>query len=239
MLTELVLDAFVPPLEPGTLRAEEAVRAIEKSWPVHLICEVDNDGKRIRHDHDRPSYLTSDPRGLAFIASAPDEPQATLTGLLEGEFLAPCGVDELHVLGHLPSLDAHRAAHGLMEVADALHAKWAMLTPGPAHALIVEQVIAADSENQPPESLPRLDPAEYLAEDVPRRLGWISYWSDRVAARLGFAGETEPFASVRRVKTGWIVQLTDEPLDLDRSDHRGALRAGYDRYPAIGRAKRT
>jgi hypothetical protein len=237
MLSALVLDAYAPPLEPATSRAENAVRALEETWPIHLVNELDLEGNRIRHDHDRPAYLASKPQGLAFIASLDDEPHATLSGLvLEGGILAPVGVDELHVLGHLPAIDSARAARGLERFAEALAATSAMLTPTAAHDVIMEQVTAPTSDDQPPAGLPRLDVGEDLEPAVPRCLGWINYWNDAAATRIGFTGKAaDVFASVRRVATGWVAQLTAEPLDLERPDHLAVLRRAYDRFPAIGR----
>jgi hypothetical protein len=40
----------------------------------------------------------------------------------------------------------------------------------------------------------------------------------------------------RRTATGgWVVQLTDTPLDLDNPAHLEALKRAYDRFPEIGR----
>ncbi|QRK14263.1 hypothetical protein JQX13_16410 [Archangium violaceum] len=33
---------------------------------------------------------------------------------------------------------------------------------------------------------------------------------------------------------GWIVQLTDAPLDLDNPAHLDALKRAYERFPEIG-----
>jgi hypothetical protein len=97
-------------------------------------------------------------------------------------------------------------------------------------------VIAPTNRDVPPAGLPRLDLAEDLAPDVPRRLGWINYWSAAMAARLGFDGAAgDLFAEVRQVANGWIVQLTTEPLDLDRPEHLAALKRAYERFGAIGR----
>jgi hypothetical protein len=237
MLSEpLLLDAFAPPLAPGSDRAERAVRAIEEAWAIRLVLEVTADGTRIGHDQDRARYLAAEPGGgLAFLATPDDQPHATLAGIVEPGALAPGGLDELHVHGELPPLDATRAGPALERCAVALGAGWAMLTPTAAHGTIVEQVIAPDSEDAPPAGLPRLDLGESLPRDIPRRLGWLSYWSDRVAARMGFAGAADAFASVERVASGWLVQLTREPLDLARPDHLAALQRAYEQLPAIGR----
>jgi hypothetical protein len=127
VLSELLLDAFASPFERGSTRAEPAVRAIEAAWSVHLIYEVTDEGTRIRHDHDRTAYLASDPRGaLPFLATPDDEPHATLTGVVEPGILAPCGVDELHIHGELPPLDATQTGNGLELFSAALAATWAM-----------------------------------------------------------------------------------------------------------------
>lgn len=233
----LILDVFAPPFGPGDPRRGRAVGALEQAWAVHLVCDLDEDGRPIRHDADREAYLASNTRGgLPFLTTPDDEESATIGGLLEPDVFAPGGVEELHVLASVPSRSAPTLSRGLELVADALAASWAMLTPEPAHGAIVQQVIAVNSDDKPPAGLPRLDLAEFLAVDTPRRLGWISYWSDRVAARLGFTGNAESFASVQRVATGWIVQLTVEPLDLERADHMAALGNAYERFPLIGRA---
>jgi hypothetical protein len=44
-------------------------------------------------------------------------------------------------------------------------------------------------------------------------------------------------ASVRARRTatgGWVVQLTDAPLDLDNPAHLDALKRAYERFPEIG-----
>ncbi|AKJ07837.1 Hypothetical protein AA314_09463 [Archangium gephyra] len=39
----------------------------------------------------------------------------------------------------------------------------------------------------------------------------------------------------RRTATGgWVVQLTDAPLDLDDPAHLEALKQAYERFPEIG-----
>lgn len=235
MPTTLILDGYARPLVRDDPRAERAVLAIEEAWSVRLVVEINRRHERVVHDDDRAAYVSSEP-GFAFIATPDDEQDATLGGLVEPGPLAPGGVDELHVLGHLPAIAASHAAHGLERFATALETSWAMLTPEPAHGVIVEQVIDREnSDDQPPLGLPRLDLAEHLALHQPRRLGWINYWSDAAAGLLGFTGASDNFARVQRVGSGWIVQLTEEPLDLDRADHLAALRRAYAEY-AVGRA---
>ncbi|GMU10553.1 hypothetical protein ASNO1_68070 [Corallococcus caeni] len=40
--------------------------------------------------------------------------------------------------------------------------------------------------------------------------------------------------SRRTESGGWVVQLTDAPLDLDNPVHLDALLRAYERFPAIG-----
>jgi hypothetical protein len=73
---------------------------------------------------------------------------------------------------------------------------------------------------------------------LPWRLGWLNYWSKETAARVGFPvteNDKGPFAEVRALTDGaWLLRLTKEPLDPSRPDHLAALRAAYERFPAIG-----
>lgn len=231
---ELVLDAFAPALSPNDDRGWRAVQAIEAAWHAQLLYDFDDQYNLVRIDRDRASYLVPNERGhLPFLTTGEGEPDATFKALLHPEELAPGGVATLHVHATLPMLSAADAASGLEHVAEALRADWAMLTPDDAHTVIVEQVVGKDGDESPPAGLPALDLPEDLPCDVPQRLGWINYWSFSIAARSGFGDQDSALA--RETPTGWIVQLTPEPLDLKRADHLAALRSAYERWPAIGR----
>ncbi len=43
-----------------------------------------------------------------------------------------------------------------------------------------------------------------------------------------------PSRSRRTATGGWVVRLTDAPLDLDNSAHLDALKRAYERFPKIG-----
>ena len=74
--------------------------------------------------------------------------------------------------------------------------------------------------------------------EIPHRLGWLNYWSAASAPIIGFpdpARDAELLSRSRRTASGgWVVQLTDEPLDLDRPEHLDALKRTYERFPEIG-----
>jgi hypothetical protein len=92
-------------------------------------------------------------------------------------------------------------------------------------------------------TLPRVG-MEYYAPDAkfplfPQRLGWINCWSAEVAEHLGFP-DVEKDAHIlplcKRLPSGhWIVQLTEEPLDLRRPEHAEAIVRAYWRFDKIGR----
>ncbi|WP_245919875.1 DUF5953 family protein [Melittangium boletus] len=63
--------------------------------------------------------------------------------------------------------------------------------------------------------LPRYNPAP----EIPHYLGWLNFWSDAAARAIDFSDpvrDADLLSRVRRTATGgWIVRLTDAPLDLD------------------------
>ena len=74
--------------------------------------------------------------------------------------------------------------------------------------------------------------------DIPRHLGWLNYWSAAAAEAIGFpdpARDAELLSRSRRTESGgWVVRLTDAPLDLDNPAHLQALLRAYERFPVIG-----
>jgi hypothetical protein len=74
--------------------------------------------------------------------------------------------------------------------------------------------------------------------EVPHFLGWLNYWSAAAAQAIGFPDPTRDadlLARSRRTATGgWVVRLTDAPLDVDNPTHLDALLRAYERFPEIG-----
>ncbi len=69
-------------------------------------------------------------------------------------------------------------------------------------------------------------------------LGWLNYWSDAAARAVGFpdpARDADLLTRAWRTATGgWVVRLTDGPLDLDNPAHLDALLRAYERFPEVG-----
>ncbi|KFE67101.1 hypothetical protein DB31_8454 [Hyalangium minutum] len=91
----------------------------------------------------------------------------------------------------------------------------------------------------PPRGLPALKlPDKIRSPEIPHRLGWLNYWSAASARTIGFpdpACDADLLTRARRTASGgWVVQLTDAPLDLDNPAHLDALKRAYERFPEIG-----
>jgi len=87
----------------------------------------------------------------------------------------------------------------------------------------------ADDLEPPPHGLPTSkSPSAMRSPDVLHRLGWLSYWSVAVARAIGFPDpyrDAELLVRARRTASGgWVVRLTDAPLDLDNPAHLDTLR---------------
>ena len=75
--------------------------------------------------------------------------------------------------------------------------------------------------------------------EIPYDLGWLNYWSAAAAQALGFpqpARDAELLTRARHMDSGgWVIPLTDSPLDLDNPAHLDTLKRAYARFPEIGR----
>ena len=91
----------------------------------------------------------------------------------------------------------------------------------------------------PRRGLPALKLFRHIrAPEIPYYLGWLNYWSAATAEAIGYpdpARDADLRSRSRRTATGgWVVQLTDDPLDLDNPSHLDALLRAYERFPEIG-----
>jgi hypothetical protein len=81
-------------------------------------------------------------------------------------------------------------------------------------------------------------PREIRSPEIPHRLGWLNYWSAAAARTIGFpdaARDADLLSRSRRTSTGgWVVRLTNAPLDLDNPAHLDALKRAYERFLEIG-----
>jgi hypothetical protein len=180
--------------------------------------------------------------GFPFLCNDDKSRPVTLTGWENPNGLAAGCPPHLEVHADLP-LDAvgiAAAADVLEAVAEGARAFWGHATPFDAGVAIAEQTSPTlAGPPRPPRGLPALKlPEKIRSPVIPHRLGWLNYWSAAAAQAVGFpdpARDAELLSRARRTASGgWVVQLTDAPLDLDNPAHLDALKRAYGRFPVIG-----
>jgi hypothetical protein len=152
------------------------------------------------------------------------------------------GQAQLEVHGELPlTAEAFAAAADVLEgVAEGARAYWGHATPSRAGLDIARQTQNPELEPEaPPRGLPALNVSWNIpSPEIPHRLGWVNYWSAAAARAIGFPDLTRDVDllsfSRRTARGGWIVQLTEAPLELDNPAHLDALLRTYERFPVVG-----
>ena len=237
MTTPLYATLYAPPLAVDDPRPLAAVTALEAALPgVHLEHEVTAELRSARVA-DRAGFLqhAGHDRRWPMLWSGDDHRYAMVHGQETPAILGP-GEAVLTVQLALATAEPMDLALGA--VGDAVAATWGAASPAAVNAVVAAQTVHPHLPRQPPLGLPALQPPTALRGlAAVQRLGWINYWSDAVAAGLGFpdpARDGKRLARARRTARGWVVTLTAEPLDLTRADHLAILREAYARFATIG-----
>ena len=180
--------------------------------------------------------------GFPFLCNDDRNRPVTLTGWENPNGLAARSPPHFEVHGSLP-LDAAGIAAARDVVAalgEGARAFWGLATPSTAAVEISRQTRdPIRKPGVPPRGLPVLKLAEHIRSPViPHCLGWLNYWAAAAADALGFPDPARDSELLTRawctVSGGWVVQLTDAPLDLDNPCHLDALKRAYERFPEIG-----
>ena len=157
----------------------------------------------------------------------------TLIGWERPAALSPGGRAqfEIHAKWPLGAVDSLAAAELLERVAEGVRAFWGHATPN--------DMVAGMESRVPPMGQSMLErPEDPLSPGIPRHLGWLNYWSATAARALGFPEperDADLLSRAKRTATGgWLVRLTDTPLDLGNPTHIDALLRGYERFPQMG-----
>lgn len=228
-----------PPFVSHDDRLVHAVRAIEHMLPwVSLRFELDGNGRPVAiADRDR-WLLDATARGeLPILCNGEESRAVTVDGSLMDATGGP--PTQLHVSAWFPpELEVlQHAADLLAAVGVSLEAWRGKVSQVETGAQIADQIAIDDAGAGTPPGLPRLQrhPSD---PEMPHNLGWINYWSQATCARIGFpdpARHAELLKRARQVEGGgWVVQLTDESLDLNIPAHLQALARAYDLLPTIG-----
>ncbi|OJH33710.1 DUF5953 family protein [Cystobacter ferrugineus] len=244
MSRSLSLIAYAPALARDDSRPLTIVHEMERTFPgLHLGWMISEEGQRIPLP-DRDAFIARERKdgGFPLLRNGDDTFRVTVTGWERPAGSSPGGHAQFEVHADLP-LDASgiaAAADVLEAVAEGARAFWGRMDPDGIAVTVSEQFRhPGEDPHVPPKGLPSLKlPWELPAPETPHHLGWLNYWSAAAARAIGFpdpARDAELLSRARRTATGgWVVRLTDAPLDLDNPAHLDALKRAYERFPEIG-----
>jgi hypothetical protein len=195
---------------------------------------------------DRDEWVSADrtDNGFPFLCNDDDNRVVTLTGWENALGLGSGGPPHLEVHATLPhdAAGIAAAAAALEAIGEAAQAFWGHVLPAAVADAVAQQYRhPGDERSVPPHRLPWLKHSQCIpAPEIPHCLGWLNYWSGAAARALKFpdrSRDAELLSRARRTPSGgWVVQLTETPLDLDNPAHLEALLRAYARFPEIGGA---
>ncbi|WP_043711076.1 DUF5953 family protein [Corallococcus macrosporus] len=240
----LILNAYAPALVGDDKRTLAAVHGMEKALPgLRLEWRV-TERRRLAALPRRDAWLAEEATrgGFPMVCNNDERYPVMISGRQRSAYVSPCGRSQLQVHAKLP-LDAAviAAAMDVLEaVAEGARAFWGHATPDAASGDIAEQIAPTlEGPPSPPRGLPALKLFAHIrSPEIPYYLGWLNYWSATAAQAIGFpdlARDEDLLSRARRTTSGgWVVKLTDAPLDLDNPAHLDALLRAYERFPEIG-----
>ncbi|NOK33295.1 hypothetical protein D7W79_03440 [Corallococcus exercitus] len=240
----LIINVYAPALVGNDNRTLAAVHRLERALPgLRLEWRV-TERRRLAALPQRDAWLAEEAtRGeFPMVCNNDERYPVMISGMQRSAYEGAGGLPQLQVHAKLP-LDAAviaAVADVLEAVAEGAHAFWGQATPDGASGDIAEQIAPTlEGPPSPPRGLPALKLFEHIrSPEIPYYLGWLNYWSAAAAQAIGFpdpARDSELLSRARRTASGgWVVQLTDAPLDLDNPAHLDALLRAYERFPEIG-----
>ncbi|ATB37862.1 hypothetical protein CYFUS_003287 [Cystobacter fuscus] len=243
--TDIGIIVYAPALVGADSRPLAVVHGMERAFPgLHLGWTISDEGKLIRLPQREAWLAQGRPtgRGFRLICNGDESFRVTVSGWNSPAGISPGGQAQFEIHAALP-LDATgiaAAVEVLEAIAEGARAFWGHATPFNAGVEISRQTRhPVRKPGVPPRGLPALKLREDIrAPVIPARLGWLNYWSPAAAEAIGFPDpvrDAELLSRSRRTATGgWVVQLTDAPLDLDNPAHLDALKRAYERFPEIG-----
>ncbi|MDY7231888.1 DUF5953 family protein [Hyalangium rubrum] len=240
----LTLLVYAPALVGNDSRPLAVVHRLERALPgLRLEWKVSQEGQPIALPQRDTWLAEAVARGkFPLLCNGDESSPITLSGLAIPASQAAGGQPLLDVHADLPLDTTIRAAAAdvLAEMAEGARAFWGRATPFSAAVEIARQTRdPVHKPGTPPRGLPALRfPEKIRSPAIPQYLGWLNYWSAAAAESIGFpdpSRDADLLSRARRTTTGgWVVQLTEAPLDLDNPAHLEALMWAYERFPKIG-----
>ncbi|MCP3061983.1 DUF5953 family protein [Myxococcus sp. K38C18041901] len=240
----LILNVYAPPLTGSDSRPLATIQGLERALPGLRLDWTGTESRRLAALPRRDEWVSEEStRGeFPFVCNGDERHPVMISGRLRSAYVSPGRRPQLQVHAKLP-LDATVviAASAVLEaVAEGSQAFWGHATPDDATLDIAFQT--APTREGPPaprRGLPALKLFQHIRlPEIPYHLGWLNYWSADSARALGFPDaslDAELLSRARRTESGgWLVQLTQTPLDLDDPAHLETLLRTYERFPEIG-----
>jgi hypothetical protein len=240
----LVLTIHASALADADSRPITIARGMEQALPgLRLNWELSSTGQPIALKQ-RDNWLDASTLDGQFpiLCNGDENYPIMLHGMKTLAGNAPGGQVLCTIHAQLP-LDASTttAATSILEnIAEAASAFWGHLSQGGLGLKVSEQRRhSAKAPEHSPHGLPMLElPWKLSSPAIPSHLGWLNYWSEAAARAIGFpdpARDADLLSRARRTASGgWVVPITDTPLDFDIPAHLDALRRAYERLPVIG-----
>ncbi|GHH04895.1 DUF5953 family protein [Comamonas sp. JC664] len=240
----LTVIVYAPALVGNDRRVLDSVHGLEKALPgLHLEWRLSEGGRPIALPQ-RDAWIVEsiEDGGFPLVCNGDESHPVTVSGMEKPGLLSPGGHAQFQVHVRLPLVESvnESAAAVLGAVAEGARSFWGHASPYGYGSEIAQQLRrSAHGPERSPRGLPMLNPPEKLpAPELPCFLGWLNYWSAAAAQAIGFpdpSRDAELLSRSRRTASGgWVVQLTDAPLDLDNPTHLDTLKRTYERFPEIG-----
>ncbi|RKH60521.1 DUF5953 family protein [Corallococcus aberystwythensis] len=241
---KLAIIVYAPALVGKDRRTVDSVHGLEKALPdLRLEWRLSKSGRPITLPQRDAWLLESiSEGGFPIVCNGDQSYPVTVWGRERDGLFSAGGQSQFEVHAKLP-LDEPviaSAAAVLEGIAEGARALWGRATPYEAAVDIAYQTAPTlEGPPSPRRGLPALKPFEHIrSPEIPYYLGWMNYWSAAAAKAIGFpdpARDSELLSRARRTTSGgWLVQLTDTPLDLDNPAHLNTLKRTYERFPEIG-----
>jgi hypothetical protein len=241
----LILIVYTTALAGDDSRPGAVVHAIERTLTGLRLEWTVSDDHQLLALPQRDAWLAQAGKNgrFPFVCNNDKRYPVMVSGLVE--HMVSSGPDdqpllEVHVNLPLDAAGIAAAADLLEGVAEGARAFWGRVLPEGVVETVSQQFRhPGKAPRVPPKGLPSLElPWELSGPEIPHYLGWLNYWSAAAARAIGFpdpARDAELLARARRTATGgWVVQLTEAPLDLDNPAHLDVLKRTYERFPEIG-----
>ncbi|QAT85978.1 hypothetical protein EJ065_4427 [Corallococcus coralloides] len=241
---ELAVIAYAPGSQGNDGRALTIVHGLERALPGLHLKWTSSEKEELIPLSNRDAWVVANGLNgsLPFLCNEDDNNLVTISGWENLNGLASEGPPhfEVHADFRMETFSPIEAVNALEAIAVGARALWGHATPFKAAVEIAEQTAPTlAGPPSPPKGLPALNCSlDISSPEIPHRLGWLNYWSAESARALGFPDPKRDeglLSRARRTETnGWVVRLTDAPLDLDKPAHLDALLRAYDRFPKIG-----